>query len=84
MEMDRLQQINRDALAAVCSYYDNKHDEYVNMVYPLNDDRANATSKIIYASSAGFAMLSAIMYFLRVCVFPAGSWNWKLPWTKWV
>ena len=41
VELDRLQQKNRDALAAVCSYYDTKHDEYVNMVYPFYDDRAN-------------------------------------------
>jgi len=41
VEMNRLQQQNREVLAAVCSYYNTKHDEYVNMVYALYDIRSN-------------------------------------------
>ena len=35
MELERLQQKNQDALSAVCSFYESKHDGYVNLVYPF-------------------------------------------------
>jgi len=53
IELGRLQQKNRDALSAVCSYYDTKHDEFVSMVYPFYDDRDNYGMLTELLESAG-------------------------------
>lgn len=36
----RLQQ-NRDALGAICSYYDRKHDEFLDLIFPLYEQFDN-------------------------------------------
>ncbi len=43
VESARIQQKNREVLQSVCDYYNVKHNEYVNMVYPLYDDRTTYT-----------------------------------------